>query len=140
MQMMSLKKTSLGTLGCFLAMACGGDSVPVTVEIVTPTEGVEVLGTSVQVRLASEGVEIARAADLLPGAAHHHLFLDRDVDAWDVPIPVGAGVVHLGEGQTEYMLTDLQPGEHRLIAVLGDNQHVPLRPPVADTVLFTVSE
>jgi hypothetical protein len=131
-------KKPLGALVWSFAAGCTGDTLPITVELLTPSDGVEVLGTSVQVRLAAEGIEIAPAAELRPGAAHHHLFIDRDVAVWGAAIPAEPGILHLGAGQTEHMVTGLEPGEHRIIAVLGDNLHVPLQPPVADTVRFTV--
>ena len=57
----------------------------------------------------------------------------------DEPIPAGQpGVVHLGGGQTEYVIEGLAPGEHRVIAVLGDWAHVPVETVSADTVTFTV--
>ena len=73
------------------------------------------------------------------GTAHHHLFLDTDVTASDAAIPMEtAGIVHLGKGQSEYSFEGVKPGTHRLIAVLADPNHVPLKPLVADTVRFTV--
>jgi hypothetical protein len=101
---------------------------------------VAVLSTSVQIRLAAEGIEIAPAAEMRRDTAHHHASIDQDVTAWDIPIPAGPEILHLGGGETEVTVTGLDPREHRIIAVPGDNLHVPLQPPVADTVRFTVRE
>src|SRR5207247_2019013 len=47
-------------------------------------------------------------------------------------------VLPLGRGQTEFVLDSLKPGPHRVIAVVADWKHVPLKPLVVDTVRFTV--
>jgi hypothetical protein len=89
--------------------------------------------------LQATGIEIAPAAAQRAGTAHHHLFLDTDLSAGDVGIPTGnPGIVHLGKGQSEYTFESVKPGKHRLIALLADPNHVPLKPMVADTVRFTV--
>ena len=109
------------------------------VRIVEPKQGATVTGKTVHVVLEAKGVEIAPAAEHRAGTAHHHLFLDTDVTAADAGIPIGmAGIVHLGKGQKEYSFEAVTPGPHRLIAVLADPNHVPLKPLVADTVRFTV--
>ena len=111
----------------------------VSVRITAPQHNAVVTGTSVHVVLAAQGIEIAPAAAQKLGTAHHHLFLDADVTAPDVAIPAGVkGIYHLGKGQTEFTLDSVAPGPHRLIAVLGDPNHVPTKPMVADTVRFTV--
>lgn len=109
------------------------------VRIVEPKHDATVTGTSVHVVLEAEGVEIAPAAEHRAGTAHHHLFLDKDLTPADEAIPAGVpGIVHLGKGQTEYTFEGVAPGPHRLIALLGDPNHVPLKPLAADTVRFTV--
>jgi len=109
------------------------------VRIVEPQQGATVTGTTVHVKLESWGVEIAPAAEHRAGTAHHHLFLDTDLTAPDMGIPVGTpGIVHLGKGQTEYTFEGVAAGSHRLIALLADPNHVPLKPMVADTLRFTV--
>ena len=110
-----------------------------SVRIVEPKGSSTVTGTSVHVVLEAQGVEIAPAAEHRAGTAHHHLFFDTDLTAADVAIPPGMpGIVHLGKGQSEYTFEGVAPGTHRLIALLADPNHVPLKPLVADTVRFTV--
>ncbi len=109
------------------------------VSIVEPAEGAVVEGSSVLVRLETSGVQIVLAGDTTPGTGHHHLFLDDDLSAADVPVPSVPGrIIHMGDGSTEYTFEDVEAGEHRLIAVVGDGVHVPLQPWVVDTVTFTV--
>ena len=109
------------------------------VHVVEPKQGATVSGTSVHVVLEAQGIEIAPAAEHRAGTAHHHLFLDTDVTPSGAAIPMGvAGIVHLGKGQSDYTFENVAPGQHRLIALLADPNHIPLSPLVADTVRFTV--
>jgi hypothetical protein len=118
--------------------ACRG-TPPVSVSITGPQDADTVTGTAVHVTLEVSGVELAPAADQQPGTAHHHLYLDVDPGSLEAPIPLGApGIIHLGKAQTEFHWDSVAPGEHRIIAVLGDPNHAPLRPLVADTVRFVV--
>lgn len=121
-------------------LACGGGAArPATVAFVEPADGAVLSGSDVRIVLAASGVEIAAAAEERAGTAHHHLFVDRDVTPLRDTIPAGVtGILHLGRGQTEFLLQALSPGEHIVIAVLADWAHVPLSPPAVDTVRFTV--
>ena len=120
------------------ASAQGGGGA--TVKITTPARGATVSGP-VKITLVASGVEIVPATDERPGTGHHHLFVDRDVTPTDDTIPRGVtGILHLGRGQTEFVLDSLKPGPHRVIAVVGDSKHRPLKPLVADTVRFTVKD
>jgi hypothetical protein len=135
-----------------LATACGGGeqaqqdssaatpaAVPITVMINSPTEGDSIRDTAVHIVLGVSGIELAPAADQRAGTAHHHLYLDTDVGAAETPIPAGtAGIVHLGKAETEFHWDSVPPGPHRIIAVLADPMHVPLKPLVSDTVHITV--
>jgi hypothetical protein len=143
---------ALGLLGC------GADDVPAesapatespaataapaapTVSILSPTEGEVVTGSDVLVRLAATGVEIVPAANHDPGTGHHHIFIDRDPTPMTDTIPAGVSDIrHFGQGQTEFTIEGLAPGEHRFIAVIANWAHVPLDPPAVDTVHFTVA-
>ena len=120
------------------AVACRS-TPPVTVTITSPEAGDTVKGTAVHVTLDVSGVELAPASEQRPGTAHHHLFLDVDPGSLESPIPVGMpGIIHLGNAQTAFHWDSVAPGEHLVIAILGDPNHAPLRPLVADTVAFVV--
>jgi hypothetical protein len=107
-------------------------------KIVSPKQNATVTGSTVQVVLQAEGVEIAPVAEHKPGTAHFHLFLDTNLTPPDSAIPAGvAGITHLGKGQSEYTL-EVAPGAHRLIVELADPAHVPLKGAATDTVRFTV--
>jgi hypothetical protein len=111
-----------------------------TVTILEPAEGATIAGSVVTVRLAATGVPIVPAGDLTPGTGHHHLYLDADVTAPGVPVPTVPGsIVHMGNAASEFRFDSVQPGAHRLIAVVADGVHVPLQPWVVDTITFTTT-
>ncbi len=110
----------------------------VTVKITSPTNGATVT-PPVTIKLQATGVRIVPASVEQPGTAHHHLFVDHNLTWMTDTIPIGSpGIIHLGRGQSEFVLDSLKPGQHRVIAVLADWRHIPLNPLVADTVTFTV--
>lgn len=125
-------------LGISLA-GCREETEVRAVEIAEPADGVVLAGPDVRVVLEAHGVDIVPAGNQQENSGHHHLFIDADLPSMDEPIPAGQpGVVHLGGGQTEYVIEGLAPGQHRVIAVLGDWAHVPVETVSADTVTFTV--
>ena len=134
-------RSTRAVTGCVLLglVAACGETEQASVEIVEPEEGALLSDGNVRVVLRANGVEIAPASEERPGTAHHHLFVDREVTPLQDTIPAGVlGILHLGRGQTEFVLEELEPGEHVVIALLADRAHVPLSPPAADTVRFTV--
>ncbi len=121
------------------ALACTQAERPARVDIVEPVDAADVSGPDVRIVLAAAGVEIAPASEERSGTAHHHLFIDRTLTPPSDEIPAGVtGIVHLGRGQTEFVIQGLEAGTHTVIAVLADWAHVPLDPLATDTVRFTV--
>lgn len=115
-----------------------GVEAPARVFIVQPADGAEVDAGPLLVVMEAEGVEIVAAGNMDAGTGHHHLIVNADVD-WSLPIPNDPGVhYHMGLAQTEFTLEDLPPGGHRIIAVVADGVHIPLDPPVSDTVTVVV--
>jgi hypothetical protein len=132
---------ALLTLSVFSLFACAKEAAApaISVQITNPTDGSTVTGTAAHITLGVSGIELAPAAEARPGTAHHHLYLDVGFPGAETAIPMGMpGVVHLGQAQTEFHWDSLAPGQHRIIAVLADPAHVPIRPFVTDTVTFTV--
>lgn len=131
----------LAVMTIVTAVACAKEPATsdVTVSITSPAEGDTVSGSAVHITLDATGIEIAPAADARPETAHHHLYLDVDFPQSEAMIPAGtAGIVHLGQAQKEYHWEGVTPGPHRIIAVLADPGHIPVRPYVTDTVNFVV--
>lgn len=126
---------------CIVVAACAkkAETSEVSVSITSPANGDTVTGSAVHIMLDATGIEIAPAADARPETAHHHLYLDTDFPEVENAIPMGsAGIVHLGQAQKDYHWENVTPGPHRIIAVLADPGHIPLRPWVTDTVNFVV--
>lgn len=111
------------------------------IEIAEPTDGA-VVGPDMRIVMNPVGVEVeAATATREPGRGHLHLLVDHDLTTAGEPIPADIpGIIHLGDGSTEYSLTDLAPGEHRIIAVFGYGDHVPMERVATDTVQFVVQE
>ncbi len=110
-----------------------------SVTIVSPAQGDTVPAGAVEVTLSAAGLTILPAGDTTANSGHHHLFLDADVSPAGQPIPaVENSIVHMGDASSSFVFENVAPGEHRLIAVVGDWQHVPLEPMVVDTVTFVV--
>jgi uncharacterized protein DUF4399 len=82
---------------------------------------------TVKIGLKEMGVAPAGVAKEFTG--HHHLLIDTDMVPLDQPIPSDYNHIHLGNGQTETVLT-LPAGTHTLQLLLGDHQHVAHKPPV----------
>ena len=107
------------------------------VTIAQPRDGDTLTTAEVRVVLEAQGIEIVPATEKRPGTGHHHLFLDTDVTPLGEKIPQGVtGIIHLGRAQSDFTFTDVAPGSHRLIAVVADADHVPIQPPVVDTIHF----
>ena len=127
------------TWAVLAAPACTEAAGPARVDIVEPVDEAVVNDSDVRIVLSAAGVEIAPASEERSGTAHHHLFIDRPLTPPSDTIPAGVtGIIHLGRGQTEFVLQGLAPGTHSVIAVLADWAHLPLDPLATDTVRFTV--
>ena len=127
------------TWAVLAAPACTEAAGPARVDIVEPVDEAVVNDSDVRIVLSAAGVEIAPASEERSGTAHHHLFVDRPLTPPSDTIPAGVtGIIHLGRGQTEFVLQGLAPGTHSVIAVLADWAHLPLDPLATDTVRFTV--
>ncbi|MBI4421838.1 MAG: DUF4399 domain-containing protein [Gemmatimonadetes bacterium] len=128
----------IGAGALFPRLAAAQAKPAAKVEIMEPANGATLSGP-VKIVLKATGVEIVPAADERPGTGHHHLFVDHALTPLNDTLPRGVtGILHLGSGQTEFVLDSLKPGPHRVVAVVADFRHIPLKPPVMDTVDFTV--
>lgn len=146
---MIMKKALTALLLPLTVVACGGgdteaDAMPEAadvadrVTIVTPMSGAQINGTTVTVQLSTT-VPMVPAGEMTAGTGHHHLYLDADLTPADQPVPSVPGeIIHMGDGSVSFVFENVEPGEHRLIAVVADGVHVPLQPWVVDTVTFTV--
>ena len=97
--------------------------------------------TGFKVEAAVEGVEILAPDRDRGGPArtgHLHYLIDPPAPptANGQPIPDDARNIHSAE--SSYTVTGLPPGEHTVWVVVGDRNHVPLNPLVADKVTVTL--
>jgi len=90
--------------------------------------------SKVKIRFGIENMEIVPAGVVKPNTGHHHLLVDTALPPFDQPIPSDFNHVHFGGGQTEVEIT-LPAGEHTLQLLLGDQSHIPHRPPVFSEVI-----
>lgn len=81
------------------------------------------------VRMGLKEMGVAPAGTQWSNTGHHHLLIDTDPGPPDQPIPADYNNVHLGNGQTEVVVT-LPKGRHTLQLLLGDHNHIPHDPPV----------
>ena len=94
----------------------------------SPSDGARV-SQRFTVKIGLKEMGVAPAGVVKEFTGHHHLLVDTDMVPGDQPIPSDYNHIHLGNGQTETVLT-LPPGTHTLQLLLGDHQHVPHQPPV----------
>jgi hypothetical protein len=137
----------LGAIGfvVFAIMSCtdAPESGPIeagaSIKFVHPEDGSTIEGNAVTLRLEASGIEIVPAGTMEHGTGHHHFAVDIALPEAGAPIPTIEGTyIHLGQAQTEYELKGLSPGEHVVIAVVGDGSHIPVDPWVVDTIRFVV--
>jgi hypothetical protein len=81
------------------------------------------------VRIGLRGMGVAPAGINHARTGHHHLLIDTDSGPPGQPIPSDYNHIHLGNGQTEVVVT-LPKGRHTLQLLLGDHMHIPHDPPV----------
>jgi hypothetical protein len=123
-----------------LALACAGSPLPAGCEAATasppgavvyfhyPLDRVHV-PQRFTVRIGLKGMGVAPAHVDRPMTGHHHLLIDTDPGDPTAPIPSDYNHIHLGNGQTEVVIT-LPSGVHTLQLLLGDLDHTPHAPPV----------
>lgn len=98
------------------------------VYILWPSDGQVVRG-GFWVRMGLADAGVAPAGVEKANTGHHHLLVDVDLPPLDQSIPNDRNHLHFGLGQTEARL-DLPPGKHTIQLLLGDEDHVPHRPPL----------
>lgn len=81
------------------------------------------------VRMGLKEMGLAPAGTAWANTGHHHLLINTEPGPPDQPIPSDYNNIHLGNGQSEVVVT-LPKGRHTLQLLLGDHNHVPHDPPV----------
>jgi hypothetical protein len=104
-----------------------------TVRIISPVDGEE-LESPVTVVFGLAGMGVAPAGVEKAGTGHHHLIIDAPLPPMGQAIPSDEHYRHFGGGQTQVTL-ELEPGDHTLQLLLGDQNHIPHEPPVYSEVV-----
>lgn len=107
--------------------------------IISPADGATV-SSPVTVVFGLAGMGVAPAGVEKENTGHHHLLIDVDPATVDLdsPLPADDNHRHFGGGQTETSV-ELAPGEHTLMLLLGDQNHIPHSSPVmSEPVTITV--
>ena len=117
----------------FAALPAGGEAATPSpsgamVYFHYPLDGIHV-PQRFTVKIGLKEMGVAPAGVAKPSTGHHHLLIDTDIGDLTKPIPSDYNHIHLGNGQTEVILT-LPPGPHTLQLLLGDQDHIPHSPPV----------
>jgi len=110
-----------------IASTSGMDEGP-KLYFISPANG-ETLQSPVTVRFGLRNMGVAPAGSNIPNTGHHHLLIDTDLPAMDLPIGKDEQHVHFGGGQTETSI-ELSPGKHTMQLLLGNFSHIPQNPPV----------
>ena len=113
-----------------------------TARIISPSNGENVVGSTVVVRWQTSGFTIVPAAQATrPNEVHVHIFLDVDPTPYlgtGVPIPLNnPNIVHTANPTVTFQ--NVPAGTHRAFLALATGDHVSLNPAITDSVTFTVS-
>ena len=107
--------------------------------IIWPNDGQRIKG-AFWCRFGLRNMGIARAGDRTPDAGHHHLFVDLDEPVKPgAVIPSDKNHIHFGAGQSEARV-ELPPGRHTLQLLMGDDRHVPHKPPVRSKLITVTAK
>lgn len=107
------------------------------VYFIEPSNG-DTVPSTFTVKFGLKNMGVAPAGTDNPATGHHHLLIDQALPPLDQPM--GGDIMHFGGGQTETEVT-LEPGEHSLQLLVGDQNHIPHDPPVvSERITVTVTE
>lgn len=127
-------------LGGFLFMLISGLAIAdhPAVYIISPANG-EAVSSPVTVKFGLRGMGVAPAGVAKANTGHHHLLIDvAELPDLSKPVPADANHRHFGGGQTETTI-ELAPGQHTLQLLMGDQYHIPHKPPVfSEKITVTV--
>jgi hypothetical protein len=101
-------------------------SSPATVQIVTPTNGEVIHGSTVPVKVKLTGATIVQATstNIVPTQGHLHLYLDDQIESMNFT--------------TSATIPDVTPGLHALKVEFVASDHLPFDPRVIAQVAFEV--
>ena len=131
----------IAVLLAFFTAVCQAGPTPspegAEVYIISPESGA-IVSSPVTIVFGLKGMGVAPAGTAKENTGHHHLLIDTELPSMDSPIPADDNHKHFGGGQTEITI-ELEPGDHTLQLLLGDQNHIPHDPPVmSEKIAVTV--
>lgn len=111
-----------------------------SVYFISPVDG-DTVTSPFTVRMGLKGAGVAPAGVDRPDTGHHHLLVNKDLDAvnLDMPLPFTDHTLHFGGGQTEAEVS-LPPGRHTLQLLFMDYRHASFDPPVVSEQITVIVE
>jgi hypothetical protein len=109
------------------------------VYIVWPPDGAVINGGRFWLRMGLRNMGVAPKGVKMANVGHHHVLIDTDLPDMDQQIPNDRNHVHFGAGETEARL-ELPPGKHTLQLLLGDDNHIPHKPPVHSKMITVTAK
>ena len=100
---------------------------------IQPADG-DTVTSPVRIEFGIEAMSLVPAGQAKTHSGHHHLIVNAEFPATDLPIPANEHYIHFGDGSTSTSL-ELPPGQHRLQLLLGDYLHIPHDPPISSEVI-----
>ena len=105
-----------------VVIGCGKKETPKgRVFFSEPKDGAVINGP-VKVVMGLEGMQIKPAGEVVEGAGHHHILINKDFMSPGQVIPTDDDHRHFGKGQTEAVL-ELPPGDYKLTLQFADGLH-----------------
>ena len=95
---------------------------------ISPVDG-DTVQNRVLIRFGLDNMGVAPAGTNVANTGHHHLLIDTELPAMNLPIGKDDKHRHFGGGQTQTSI-ELSPGKHTLQLLLGDFSHIPHEPAV----------
>lgn len=119
--------------------AASSIAIEASANLVSPRSGA-VVQNPVVIKASVKGITLIPASSpSVAGQGHLHVLIDTDMPLSGQVIPFDDHHVHLGKGQSEFLLKSLTTGRHKIILVFTDSSHKVTNPPLTDTITITVS-
>ena len=112
-----------------------------SISFAEPKDGVTVAGPKVEIVLTTDGVELVPAGgQVSPTQGHAHVLIDRDEPKpRDVLSTDDPTVVHFGAPPLRARPIELSEGQHTLVAVLGDSEHLVMEEQQTERITINVA-
>tara|TARA_B110000483_G_scaffold235265_1_gene306558 strand:+ start:68 stop:556 length:489 start_codon:yes stop_codon:yes gene_type:complete len=97
----------------------------------------DVVTSPLTVEFGVEGMEVAKAGNVVELSGHHHLLINVDTIDFKSPVPSDETHIHYGGGQ-KTATVELKPGKHKLTMLFANGSHVPHAKPLTTSITVEV--